>query len=73
VPHKQQLIEKELEDLLEVECRAREFVEQVEREMSASEKRGDALPPFATRTLDFVKEVKPHLEGLDSARRGKSD
>jgi hypothetical protein len=72
VPHVKQLVENELEDLLEIECRTREFVEIVEQEMATSELRGDKQPPFATRTISFVEEVKPHLEALDVTRSDKS-
>jgi hypothetical protein len=68
MPHTRQLIEQELEDLLEVESRTRDFVEMVERETEASP---PGQSPFADRTLDFVSKVKPHLEELDVVRLKK--
>lgn len=72
MPHVKQLIEQELEDLLEVECRARDLVEEVEAEQARSKERGDKQPPFAPCTLEFVKQVKPHLQQLDETRLKKT-
>ncbi|MEA2175329.1 MAG: hypothetical protein QOD00_2921 [Blastocatellia bacterium] len=70
MPHARQLIEKELEDLLEVESRTRDFVEFIER-VTRTSPSGKAT--FANQTLDFVSRVKPHLEKPDEVRRKKTD
>jgi hypothetical protein len=68
MPHKKRLIEKELSELLEIECDVRDLVKYIEEAQVASAQRGSTIQPFAPRTLAFVEKVKKHLEQLDSVR-----
>jgi hypothetical protein len=72
MPHKAQLIETELSELLEIECDVRDLVKYVEDGQAANSQRGNTVQAFAPGTLEFVKKVKQHLEQLDTVRRSKA-